>query len=519
MKIQRLELRHFGKFKNKTIVLGEGLQLFYGENEAGKTTIHTFIKSMLFGMERGRGKAAANDTFSRYEPWDDPGSYGGALEFECGGKMFRLERNFDRYSKRASLVCLDDGEELSLEDGDLEMLLPGLDGDIFEDTLYIKQSGAQTGQKLSEELKNFAANYSVSGDSQIDLAAAQERLRSQERELDRQARIHMEERQRRREKTEQEAAYVWRDIHRLEEELDRVREALEIKRIKEEKEREKAEHEKRVIDELRPDRWRIHPLEVAGILLAVIVLFALVPRPWNYLTSVVAALAGGLYVWNRMKVEKKRQKTPSELMLEEITPEEELASSEKLRWEQQHLEEEKKEKQVMYDNLQEELAELGELDDIYKEQEKKREALSLAQERLSEVARDMQGQVRRDLNSTVSRIIEGITEGKYTKLLVEEGAQPVIFQNGRRIPVNRVSRGTMEQVYLAMRMSAAELMFEEEYPLILDDVFASYDDRRLAKTLSWLSENKEQILLFTCHEREKEILQRKGIKYDLISLP
>ena len=57
-------------------------------------------------------------------------------------------------------------------------------------------------------------------------------LRSQERQLDRQAKVYMEERQRRREKIEQEASYVWRDIHRLDEELDRVREALELKRIK-----------------------------------------------------------------------------------------------------------------------------------------------------------------------------------------------------------------------------------------------------------------------------------------------
>ena len=57
MKIQKLELRHFGKFRGRTILLGDGIQLLGGENEAGKTTVHTFIKSMLFGMERGRGRA------------------------------------------------------------------------------------------------------------------------------------------------------------------------------------------------------------------------------------------------------------------------------------------------------------------------------------------------------------------------------------------------------------------------------------------------------------------------------
>lgn len=516
MKIRKLELKHFGKFRNKTILLGDGLQLFWGENEAGKTTIHTFIRSMLFGMERGRGRAAAYDTYSRYEPWDEPQIYEGAMEFECGGKNFRLERNFSRFMRRSSLVCLDDGEELSIEDGDLEMILPGLDEEGYEDTLYIRQSGARTGNKLADELKNFAANYAMAGDSRIDLPAALEVIRGEEKELDRQARASLEERQRRREKTELEASYVWKDIHRMEEELERIQEGLDLK--KEQDERKEPEREKRMIDELRPERWRIHPIEVAVIIIAVVALFAWIPRPWNYLISVVAALAGGIYIWNRMKVEKKRQKTAPELMLEEITPEEELASEDKLRWEKQHLEEEKKEKQIQYDNLQEELAELGDLDDVYKEQEKRRRALALAGERLTQVAEDMQQQVRKDLNSAVSDLIRGITGGRYSRLLVEEGARLVFFKDGRRIRMDQVSRGTMEQAYLALRIAASDCIYEEEYPLILDDAFASYDDSRLCSTLRWLAGNREQVLLFTCQKREEEILEKEGIPYTAIRL-
>ena len=521
MKIRKLELTHFGKFRDRTIRLGDGIQLFYGENEAGKTTIHTFIRCMLFGLERGRGRAAAHDTYSRYEPWDGPESYAGAMEFVCGGKTFRLERSFGKLARRAELICLDDGEQLSLEDGDLEMLLPGLDADSYLDTLYISQSGAVTGEKLSEKLKNYAANFSVSGDSQIDLTAAREMLRQKEKELDRQARKHLEERQRKREKTEQEAGYVWRDIHRLEEELDRVREGLELKRIREEKEqkeRERRESETRMIDEMRPAKWRVHPLEVAGIILAVVILFALVPRPWNYLLSVVAALGGGIYVWNRMKVEKKHKKTPPELILEEITPEEELASREKLLWEQQHLEAEKKEKQIQYDNLQEELADLSELDDVYREQERQRAALSLAFQRLGDVALDMQGQVRLELNRAVSGMIGQMTGGRYDRLYLDEGARLVFLKEGRRIPADRVSRGTMEQAYLALRLAASDLLYEEPYPLILDDTFACYDDRRLARTLDWLCESREQILLFTCQNREAEVMRREGIPFSLVDL-
>lgn len=515
MKIEKLELKNFGKFRNKTIELGDGIQLIFGENEAGKTTIHTFIHCMLFGMERGRGRAAATDTFSHYEPWDIPGMYAGAMEFSSGNKRFRLERNFDKQTKRSSLICLDDGEEFSLEQGDLEMLLPGLSADGFMDTLYIGQSGAQTGEKLSEKLKNFAANYYISGDGHIDVSAAQALLRSEEKDLDRQARKYMEERQRRRERLEQESSYVWRDIHRLEEELERVQEGLELKQSRE---GEKQEPEKRMIDNLRPDRWRIHPLEVAGILFAVVLLFVLAPRPWNYFTSVVAALAGGIYIWNRMKEEKKRKKTVPELMLEEITPEEELASVEKLQWEKQHLEEEQKEKRIAYENLQEELSEMGELDDIYREQKDRRTALILAQKHLEEVARNMQGQVREELNGAVSHIMEVLTEGQYRKLVVEEGSGISFLKNGRKIPTYQMSKGALEQAYFALRLAAADLMFEEDYPLILDDAFTSYDDRRLENVLAYLAGTGRQVLLFTCQKREESILKGRGIPFLRISL-
>ena len=57
MKITELILKNFGKFTNKQILLSDGINIIYGENESGKTTLHTFLKGMLFGMERKRGRA------------------------------------------------------------------------------------------------------------------------------------------------------------------------------------------------------------------------------------------------------------------------------------------------------------------------------------------------------------------------------------------------------------------------------------------------------------------------------
>ena len=146
MVITELYIRNFGKISDRHIYLRDGIQVVSGENEFGKTTMHAFIRAMLFGLERGRGRAAANDDFSRYEPWGSPGVYGGVMRFECGGRRFRLEREFARGARRGSLVCEDDGEELSIGDGDLEMLLGGLTAEVFDSTVSVGQLRAEPGR-------------------------------------------------------------------------------------------------------------------------------------------------------------------------------------------------------------------------------------------------------------------------------------------------------------------------------------------------------------------------------------
>ena len=42
MKIEKLEIRNFGKMQNRTLEFSDGIQLISGENESGKSTVHTF---------------------------------------------------------------------------------------------------------------------------------------------------------------------------------------------------------------------------------------------------------------------------------------------------------------------------------------------------------------------------------------------------------------------------------------------------------------------------------------------
>ena len=477
MKIREIHLKNFGKFSDEKITFHDGVNLFYGENESGKTTIHTFIKSMLFGLERGRGRAALNDTFSLYEPWDNPNYYSGKMRFESGGKIFSLERTFDKYSKKASLICEDDGEEFSLSHGDLEVLLGGLDATSYEDTIAISQMKIEPNQTLATSLQSYATNYYTTGNGDINLNGALNLLNTRKKDVEKEIREMLQEKQQKRSVIEQECNYIWRDIHKIEAELEDVEQKIE-----------KAEAKKDEQESHPVDKWRIYPGVTAGMIASLVIAIFVLDQPWNYLVTIVLGLADCLFVWNRLK--DGRRKTQEEL-LEEIG-----AILDKLNWQKERLQEEIKEKQILYDNLQEKIEELEEMEDGYKNLNKKKQALEIAHTQLAEMAKEVYREFSMELNRKTSEILKEITGGKYSMIMIDDKLKMHLYTGEKKIGIEQVSRGTIEQIYFALRMAASHILFDDEYPVILDDTFVYYDDVRLENTLKWLVKNKKQIIIF-----------------------
>ena len=204
--------------------------------------------------------------------------------------------------------------------------------------------------------------------------------------------------------------------------------------------------------------------------------------------------------------------------MEEILPEEERASAEKLNWELERIAREQKDKQIQYENLQDQLAEMSVVGEEDKALEKKRQALQMAVDKMNELAEKFRDRLEEQLNEEASGIVSQITSQAYTKIRIEEGLHMVLLKDGARIPMEQVSCGTVDQLMFALRMAAAGILQEEEQPVILDDAFGNYDDERLKSTLKWLSENKQQVLLFTCQKREMHLLEEMGIPYHCVVL-
>ena len=176
MWIEKIQIKNFGKFHEKTIEFEPGLNIVYGANESGKTTIHNFLTGMLFGIEKSRGRAGRDDLYGAYEPWNSASFYVGNMIMQIDGKRFFLERNFYHKEKSAKLRNLEDNEELSVEFGDLSMLLGGLTRENYQNTYCIRQAGFLADESLAGALENYMSDVSNSGDGSVRIQAALEDL-------------------------------------------------------------------------------------------------------------------------------------------------------------------------------------------------------------------------------------------------------------------------------------------------------------------------------------------------------
>ena len=125
------------------------------------------------------------------------------------------------------------------------------------------------------------------------------------------------------------------------------------------------------------------------------------------------------------------------------------------------------------------------------------------------------------LNKTASELIGGITGNIYSSMSIDENLNIFMNTPTRLVPIEQVSSGTMDQIYLAVRLAAAKLVQNgrDTMPLIFDDSFVLYDDERLKTALKWLvSAYDSQIIIFTCHQREAQLLTANQIPYNLITI-
>ncbi|SEM72699.1 AAA family ATPase [Lihuaxuella thermophila] len=162
------------------------------------------------------------------------------------------------------------------------------------------------------------------------------------------------------------------------------------------------------------------------------------------------------------------------------------------------------------------------------ELERERKALELAREVLLEAAREVKENIAPRLAPYVSKWVGTVTGGRYREVWIDpaNGLQMKVFvpETGENKEVEALSRGTMDQMVFALRLSLLQFYSSHTktcLPLILDDCFAHFDEKRLRAALRLLRDfsDQHQIILCTCQHRESKLLREEGMDYHSIQLP
>ncbi|WP_300385660.1 AAA family ATPase [Clostridium sp.] len=150
----------------------------------------------------------------------------------------------------------------------------------------------------------------------------------------------------------------------------------------------------------------------------------------------------------------------------------------------------------------------------------KLKALDLAIENMKESKREIRGNFSNILNERVIKDFKELTNNLYEEVMVSENYEMKVRREGDIFKDSLLSNGASDQLYLALRLAFIKMIFKkEEVPVILDDAFVQYDDKRLNSALDLLTNyNFKQLIIFTCQNREKEGFINKDIDFNYISL-
>ncbi len=175
MKINKIYISAFGGLKDFTLELNDGLNVIYGNNEDGKSTVFAFIKAMFFGT--GRNTKALSDSIRlKYTPWDGS-TMAGRIFFEHENKKYCLEREFRKSDStdRITLTDLDSGKESPASEN-IGVRFFGMSASVFERSLFIGNGDFIKDDTASSEINGKLSNIAITGTEDVSYKKIQKNI-------------------------------------------------------------------------------------------------------------------------------------------------------------------------------------------------------------------------------------------------------------------------------------------------------------------------------------------------------
>ena len=605
MQINKININNYGNLSNKEINLDNKINIIYGKNEAGKSTLLNFIESMFFGANKNKGKKLIPD-FDRYNPWNN-GEYSGTIDYQLeNGEEFHIYRDFKKKNPQIlNKLGKDISQEFNIDKKNGNQFFTeqtGMDRSLIDSTIITEQNQVELDEGTQNQLLQKIANLSESGEEELSYKKIMDKLnkillnevgteRSQLKPLnitiskidDYQNKIQdIKQYENERFEITQEIADIQEEINKESENrniYDEVKKIIDNDKIEQEKidekyktvkeNKAKMEQYKEELDktenEKNAERKKHFKIRILANVILSIIAISLVLLPRNIILVAIPIIIV-LFIIINMKHSKNEDNT-SELknkleflqnttnsveneiktMQDELYKKDEaeknriitkcnnedissLFSSKidevisentrsveqneikkhKLEIDKQEIEK-KFEKLAEYEeNLEIEKRRLEEL-------EHKQKIIKETMEILNKSYEDMKENVAPKFNKNLSKNIEVFSNEKYKEITITDKIF-VKLDNGENVPIEKLSTGTIEQIYLAFRLSVIEEISKEKMPIVLDEAFAYYDDERLLQTLKFLDIISNQIIILTCTKREKSLLDKAQIRYNLIEL-
>ena len=624
MEINNLKINGFGKLKNKQIELKNGINVIYGENEAGKSSLLKFITSMFYGASKNKNGKEISD-FDKYKPWQTE-EFSGKIEYTLdNGEKFEVYREF---KKKNPVIYNSKKEDISKtfkidKTKGIEFFeeQTGIDEETFYNTAITEQEGIKLSKSSQNSIVQKISNLITSGDDNISFKKSLDKISKRQNEevgteRTSQRPINIVESKIRRLLDEKKSLELYKENindNSLEKEqlkLEEKNEEIKIEFLKEVKSKqdnnrfksaeinfnrnlendysEKIKELNKKIENVQAEEnfqeinyKNYYLVAIIFIITFIILMFVNGFKLINILVllPLIFIFYRKLEYQKKVKEKEKTQNADREKIFNEI---EVLKENQEL---QKKEAEEKQEK--LSNDIEKEKIDLIEkytkfldigfmednfdksYDEILKEIDKRENRLNTIKfrihtmettgeninkklEELSKIEEDLQSaeeeredllslnnsfniakdclerayeQVKENISPRFTQnlcdIISKVSNNRYEKVVFSDiDGLRVELQNGSYIPASRLSTGTIDQMYISLRLSALNEITEESMPIILDEAFAYFDDERLANILNYLENNfkQNQIIIFTCSKREKEILDKLKIEYNIINL-
>ena len=111
MNIKEIKINNYGNLENKEINLENGINIVYGKNESGKSTLLNYIKNIFYGISKNKNGRDISD-YERYKPWGKE-DFSGKLKYELDNKKeFEIYRDFNKKNPK---IFNENLEEISKE--------------------------------------------------------------------------------------------------------------------------------------------------------------------------------------------------------------------------------------------------------------------------------------------------------------------------------------------------------------------------------------------------------------------